>query len=493
MNLSTTTVLPVVFPIISCFLILAKPFKDRTYMRILTMALVCVNTVFTLSAIYYFQYTYVNIFEFSENLKIAFKIDGLSKVFGTMVALLWPATTLYAFEYMSHEKDEQRFFTFFVMSFGVTVGVAFAANMLTMYLFYEFLTLATLPLVMHEMDAKAFHAGKMYIIFMMSGAAMAFIGLVIIICYGNGTDFFMGGMLNYTAVKGNENILRLVYVITFFGFGVKAAVFPLFMWLPTASVAPTPVTALLHAVAVVKAGAFAIIRLTYFSYGTLILRDTWAQYTVMCTAMITILIGSAMALKTSHIKRRLAYSTISNLSYILFSVSLMTQGGLASGLLHMVYHAVIKITLFFCTGAVLVQTGRQYVREIEGIGTKMPIIFGCFTVCGFGLVGVPPFAGFHSKWNIAVSAIRVHNPFAYAGIFVIIVSALLTALYIFTILIAAYFPKPEAVEGRDDSAVKDPGWMMKLTIVVLTIATVVLGFFPTPLLYMFDVIASGFM
>ena len=180
MNLSTTTVLPVVFPVISCFLILAKPFKDRTYMRILTMALVCINTVFTLSAIYYFQYTYVNVFEFSENLRIAFKIDGLSKVFGTMVALLWPATTLYAFEYMSHEKDEQRFFTFFVMSFGVTVGIAFAANMLTMYLFYEFLTLATLPLVMHEMDAKAFHAGKMYIIFMMSGAAMAFIGLVII-------------------------------------------------------------------------------------------------------------------------------------------------------------------------------------------------------------------------------------------------------------------------------------------------------------------------
>ena len=209
--------------------------------------------------------------------------------------------------------------------------------------------------------------------------------------------------------------------------------------------------------------------------------------------MITILIGSAMALKTSHIKRRLAYSTISNLSYILFSVSLMTHGGLASGLLHMVYHAVIKITLFFCTGAILVQTGRQYVREIEGIGTKMPVIFGCFTICGFGLVGVPPFAGFHSKWNIAVSAIRVHNPFAYAGIFVIIVSALLTALYIFTILIAAYFPKPEVVEGRDDSAVKDPGWMMKLTIIVLTIATVVLGFFPTPLLYMFDVIASGFM
>ena len=301
----------------------------------------------------------------------------------------------------------------------------------------------------------------------------------------------MGGTLNYMSVRGNENILRLVYIMAFFGFGVKAAVFPLFMWLPTASVAPTPVTALLHAVAVVKAGAFAIIRLTYFSFGAFLLRGTWAQYLVMATALITILIGSTMALKTSHIKRRLAYSTISNLSYIIFSVSLMTQAGLASGLLHMVYHAVIKITLFFCTGAILVQTKREYVREIEGIGTKMPVIFACFTVCGIGLVGVPPFAGFHSKWNIAVAAVQARNPLAYAGIYVLIISALLTALYIFTILIAAYFPKGEAIKGRDDSGVHDPGLLMKVSIICLTIASVVLGFFPTPLLYIFDVIASG--
>ena len=487
---SYLTLLPVIFPFISCFFILAKPFENRTKMRYFTITIVVINTILSIFSILNYQHTYINIIQFSDHIKIAFKIDGLSKVFGTMVALLWPATTLYAFEYMSHEKDEQRFFTFFVMSFGVTMGIAFAANMFTMYLFYEFLTLATLPLVIHEMDAKAFHAGKMYIIFMMSGAALAFIGLVIIICYGESTDFYMGGTLNYLAVRGNENILRLVYVLTFFGFGVKAAVFPLFMWLPTASVAPTPVTALLHAVAVVKTGAFAIIRLTYFSYGTYLLKGTWAQYVVMATALITILIGSTMALKTSHIKRRLAYSTISNLSYILFSVSLMTQEGLSSGLLHMVYHAVIKITLFFCTGAILVQTGRQYVKEIEGIGMKMPIIFGCFTICGFGLVGVPPFAGFHSKWNIAVSAVRAHNPLAYAGIYVLIISALLTALYIFTILIAAYFPKPEAIAERDDSNVKDPGPLMTVTIISLTITSVILGFFPTPLLYMFNSIAS---
>lgn len=488
---SYITVLPVVFPFIASFLILAKPFENKTKMRWITISIVVINTILSLISIYAVPETYTNVFTFSEKLKIAFKVDGLSTVFGTMVSVLWPITTLYAFEYMSHEKDEQRFFTFFVMSFGITMGVAFSANMLTMYLFYEFLTLATLPLVMHEMDAKAFHAGKMYIIFMMGGAAMAFIGLVIIISYSNGTDFLMGGMLNLREIKNNLDVIRLVYIITFFGFGVKAAVFPLFFWLPTAAVAPTPVTALLHAVAVVKSGVFAIIRLTYFSFGAYILRDSWAQYTIMAIAMITILIGSGMAIKTSHIKRRLAYSTVSNLSYIIFGISLMSQGGLASGLLHMVYHAVLKITLFFCTGAILVQTHREYVKEIEGIGTKMPIIFGCFTICGMGLVGVPPFAGFHSKWNIAVSAVQINNPLAYAGIFVLIVSALLTALYIFTIVIAAFFPKSEALRGRDDTMVKDPGILMKSTIIVLTVVSVIIGFFPTPLLYVFDVIASS--
>ncbi len=482
--------LSVVFPIVSSFFILAKPFKNRDKMRVLTMSIVVLNTILALIAIFYGNNKYVEIFEFSESLKIAFKIDGLSKVFGVMVSFLWPATTLYAFEYMSHEKDEQRFFLFFVMSFGVTLGVAFAANMLTMYLFYELLTIATLPLVMHNMDAKAFHAGKMYIIFMMSGAAVAFIGLVIIICYGVGTDFYIGGMLNYKAVKGNEEILRLVYVITFFGFGVKATVFPLFAWLPTAAVAPTPVTALLHAVAVVKAGAFAIMRLTYFSFGVVVLRGTWAQYVVMAAALITILVGSAMALKTSHIKRRLAYSTVSNLSYILFSVSLMSPNGLASSLLHMVYHAVIKITLFFCCGAILVQTKKEYVRDIEGLGYSMPIVFCCFTICGFGLVGVPPFAGFHSKWNIAVSAIQANNAMAYMGVYVIMISALLTALYIFTIVIAAFFPRNG---NKSMTANKDPGPFMSVTIVTLAAVSVVIGLFPTPLLYLFNSVVSGLL
>ena len=293
-------------------------------------------------------------------------MDGLSKVFGTMVSILWILTTIYGFEYMTHEGHEDRFFAFFTMTFGVVLGIAFSGNFLTMYLFYEFLTLVTLPLVMHAMDNKARHAGKMYILYMMFGAALAFIGFVFVYCYGTSIDFVPGGVLNPILVAGHETTLQLVFIAAFFGFGVKAAVFPLYRWLPKASVAPTPVTALLHAVAVVKSGIFAIIRLTYYSFGTDFLVGTVAQNVMLVAAAITIVFGSTVALRTPHIKRRFAYSTVSNLSYIIFGIALMTPLGLAAALMHMIYHAVLKITLFFTAGAVLYKTHREYLYEVEG-------------------------------------------------------------------------------------------------------------------------------
>ena len=247
---------------------------------------------------------------------ITLRMDGLSKVFAGLVAALWPFATLFAFEYMTHEKRENYFFTFYTATYGITLGIAFSANIATIYLFYELLTLITLPLVMHTMDDKSIKAGMTYIAYSIGGAAMAFIGMVLVLIYGNSSDFVYGGVLEAAKIGSRTNLLLFGYVLTFFGFGVKAAIFPFHKWLPTASVAPTPVTALLHAVAVVKAGAFAIMRMTYYSFGTDFLRGTWAQYLVMTFAIITILYGSSMAVKEQHIKRRLAYSTISNLSYM---------------------------------------------------------------------------------------------------------------------------------------------------------------------------------
>ncbi len=476
------TLLPVIFPVIAGLGLLPVKFRDRKHREVWVLSIVIINALFALFAIYGTGNPTVTLFRFSEKLTFALHVDGLSMVFGTMVSLLWIITTVYAFEYMTHEGREDRFFAFFVMTFGIVLGIAFSANFLTLYLFYEFLTLVTLPLVMHAQDNKARHAAKTYIMYMMFGASLVFIAFVFIYCYGTTTDFMAGGVLDHHLVVGNESTLRLVFVMAFFGFGVKAAVFPFYRWLPTASVAPTPVTALLHAVAVVKSGIFAIIRLTYYSFGTAFLIGTWAQYIMLIAAAITIVFGSTVALRTPHIKRRFAYSTISNLSYIIFGIAIMTPAGLAAGMLHMVYHAVLKITLFFTAGALLYKTHREYLYEVEGFGRLMPITFGAMAITGIGLVGVPPFAGFNSKWALATAAVESGNQIAYIGIAALIISALLTALYVFYIIMRAYFPRNKEYPENYYHHVSDPNKYMTVPLVLLTVVSVLMGLFPEPLL-----------
>lgn len=480
------TLLPVFFPMIAGIGLLPVKFKDRKQREKWVLGIVVLNAIFALYAIYGAGAPSITIFRFSEKLSLTLHVDGLSKIFGTMVSLLWIITTVYAFEYMTHEGHEDRFFAFFIMTFGVVLGIAFAANFLTMYLFYEFLTLVTLPLVMHAMDNKARHAGKMYILYMMFGASLAFIGFVFIYCYGATTDFIPGGVLDMALVAGNETTLRLVFVMAFFGFGVKAAVFPFYRWLPKASVAPTPVTALLHAVAVVKSGVFAIIRLTYYSFGTTLLVGTWAQYIMLIAAAVTIVFGSTVALRTPHIKRRFAYSTVSNLSYIIFGVAIMTPAGLAAGLLHMVYHAVIKITLFFTAGAILYKTHREYLYEVEGFGRLMPITFATMAITGISLIGIPPLAGFNSKWALATAAVSSGNWVTYFGVAALIISALLTALYVFSIMIRAYFPREKEYPKDYYEHVADPNKYMTVPLVLLAIVSVIMGLFPEPLLHIMN-------
>ena len=481
------TILPVLFPIVAGLCLLPVKFKERKQRERWILTIMVLNAAFALYAMHGGAAESIRIISFSERLSLELHIDGMSKVFGSMVSVLWVLTTIYAFEYMTHEGREDKFFAFFTMTFGVVLGIAFSGNFLTMYLFYEFLTLVTLPLVMHCMDNKARHAGKMYILYMMFGAALAFIGFVFIYCYGTTTDFVPGGVLNPVLVAGHETTLQLVFIFAFFGFGVKAAVFPFYRWLPKASVAPTPVTALLHAVAVVKSGVFAIIRLTYYSFGTSFLKGTIAQHVILIAAAITIVFGSTVALRTPHIKRRFAYSTISNLSYIIFGIALMTPLGLSAALLHMIYHAVIKITLFFTAGALLYKTHREYLYEVEGFGKYMPVTFGCMAVAGIGLVGIPPFAGFHSKWALATAAVDCGNPIAYWGILALILSALLTALYIFYIIVRAYFPRNKTYPAGYYDHVEDPNGYMKFPMVFLAAASVILGLMPGVLL---DVLGS---
>ncbi len=482
---------PIVFPLVAGAILPLFKFEKRSNRNIYTELVTIINSLVVWLLLFKGPSGSYRALNLAGDLEITFHIDGLGSVFAGLISVLWPLATLYAFEYMEHHGKENTFFAFYTMTYGVTVGIAFAGNLMTLYMFYEMLTLVTLPLVMAGMSREAIIAGRKYILYSMGGAALAFIGFIFIFTYGTSMNFVPGGVLTGAAVEGREVLLRIVYVLAVLGFGVKAAIFPFHGWLPTASIAPTPVTALLHAVAVVKAGAFAIIRITYYSYGTDFLKGTIAQHVVMGFAIVTIVFGSVRAAKEPHFKRRLAYSTVSNLSYIVFGASLMSPLGFTAALSHMIFHALIKITLFFCAGAVLVKTRREFVRELNGMGYKMPITFVTFTIGALSLIGVPPFAGFISKWNLCTAAIAEGSLMAYIGVGGLLVSAFFTAVYMMGVVFRAYFPR-EDFDMNTIKKIKDPSIRMTLPFVVFTAGMIAMCFAAPKLLNYFEMIATEF-
>ncbi len=483
-------ILVILIPVVAGALIPLLAFRKRIHMELFLECAVILNSILVWYLLLHHSDSTFLLAHFTGNLSISFKVDGVGMVFAGLVSALWPFATLYAFEYMTKEEHEKIFFLFYTMTYGITLGISLAANLLTMYFFYELLTLVTVPLVMHTLTREAILASRKYLYYSLGGAAFAFIGLIMVIIYGTTTDFILGGVLDLARIGDRTNILLFVYVMAFTGFGVKAALCPFNSWLPQAGVAPTPVTALLHAVAVVKSGAFAIIRLTYYSFGVDFLKGTWAQTTVMLIVMFTIVYGCSRAVKETHLKRRLAYSTISNLSYILFGVTIMTPLGLVGALTHLIFHAVIKISSFFCAGAIIHQTEKQYVHELNGMGYKMPCTFGIFTLSALALMGVPGLAGFISKWNLASAAVESGNPVAYSGIACLLVSALLTAVYMLSIVVRAFFPGNDFDYDKLKD-VKDPNWKMLLPLFVFTFFIVAFGLHSQPLVDFFADVAAG--
>ena len=472
--------LPILVPVVLGIALLIFQPKSRKVRSGYIMAASLVTTALSLACIV-LTYLYGSSFlacimvSFNEAFSISLRIDGASMVYGAIVSVLWPLVTAYSLDYMSHEGHENRFFAFWLMAYGVVLGIAYSEDFLTLYFFYEVLTLTTLPLVMHAMDEKARYAGRKYLVYSLSGAAFAFIGIVFLLNYGVGhLNFTYGGILDMSMAAEDRQALEVAFVAAFFGFGVKAAVFPFHGWLPDASVAPTPVSALLHAVAVVKAGAFAVLRLIYYGFGADFLRGTWAQTVVMIATIVTIIYGSAKALRTPHLKRRLAFSTVSNLSYILFALTLMTPAGIVGGMTHMVYHAFTKITMFCCAGAIILKSGREYIYELEDFGRAMPVVFATFTISSFALIGMPPLGGFAGKWMIAEAAVASMNPLAYGGIAALILSTLLTTLYMLTIVVRAYFPVGE-LDRAALARIHDPAKSLWMPMVLLTASGVVLA------------------
>lgn len=467
---STFLLIPVFLPIITGIASFLIPFKNQKHHN----AFIAVSLIFSSLSVWlcalFVKESELVILSFTDSLDFSLRLDGAGKIFACLSATLWPFTALYAFDYMKHEKHLKMFYCFFTMSFGATIGIATASNMLTMYLFYELLTLFTLPLVMHGMEHKHKYAARKYMVYSIGGAAFAFPGVVYIILNGANSFAFGGGISS----PGDPTLACVLFVFAFMGFGVKAAIFPLHGWLPTASVAPTPVTALLHAVAVVKAGAFALIRLVYYAYGTEFIKGTAAHYIVMTLCLFTILYGSVKALKQPHFKRRLAYSTVSNLSYIAFAVTLMSRAGLIAAFCHMIFHSVIKIGAFFSAGSVLHNAREEYVHRLEGLGKRMPLTFGFFTVSALALTGIPPLCGFFSKWYIALACADEGSVIFSIGAGVLLISAFLTAMYMLTPCIKAFFPSENSA---CDIKAREADWKMLVPIGLCAALSILLGIF----------------
>lgn len=473
---------PILFPQIASLVIWIIKFKSDKKRNLSIISVVMMNLLFILVLLNTHKTMDFHLIKINDFLDIYFKIDKLGILFVLLASILWVFTTLYSFVYMTHEGKEKRFFLYFILTLGVTIGIAFSGNLFTLYIFYEYLTLATFPLVIHSGSEEALRAGKRYLIYSFGGATLALLGIILIFTLTNSVTFTEYGVFQGISLD-NKNLFLLIYMIMFIGFGVKAALVPFHSWLPAAMVAPTPVSSLLHAVAVVKSGIFALIRVSYFIFGSGVLYRIRGNYYISILVVLTILMGSLLALHQDNLKKRLAYSTVSQLGYILLGIVLLNEEALTGGLLHLVNHAVIKITLFFCAGAIYYMTGKKNIHEIRGIGKEMPITMWCFAISSISLVGIPPTNGFVSKWYLAIGGLSENK-----GLFVIILllSALLTAGYLLPIVITAFFPGKEMQVVR-----KEPPLAMLVPIIMLTGIVIALGLFPNIVIHLIQEIVDG--
>lgn len=412
------------------------------------------------------------------------RADAFGVVFAVLASSLWLITSVYSVGYMRSldEHAQTRYFASFALCLAATIGVAFAANLLTLYFFYEVLTVATYPLVVHKETEEALAAGRKYLIYTL-GAGMLILAASAGVYMIAGTLELQPGGIPALA-GGDPVILRLLFWTLIAGFGVKAAIMPLHGWLPTAMIAPTPVSALLHAVAVVKSGVFGCVRVVAYVFGPLLLTDLGAADVLAWIAAVTILGGSVLALVQDSLKRRLAFSTISQLSYIILGAAVLTPSGIVGAALHMANHGFLKITLFFCAGAIYVATGCEKVSELAGIGRRMPWTMAAFTLGSLGLAGIPPMNGFISKWYLCLGALEAREIGLAA---VLIASGLLNIAYFFPIIYSAYFERSDRFSERGEAPKS-----VLLPLLITAAVSLLLGIWPNSTLHFWDLaVATG--
>lgn len=420
------------------------------------------------------------LFSMTENLVIALRMDGISKLFMAIAAFGFLLTGFYAFRYLEHETSREcEFYSFYLLSLAALMGMDFSRNLITMYLFFEMITLFSMPLVLFDRTEEAVRGALKYLFYSIAGAFLALGCIFFLSRYCNSLEFYAGGNLNPEALSGHETLLQIAVFLGVLGFGAKAGMYPLHGWLPTAHpVAPAPASAVLSGI-IAKAGVLAIIRIVFFCVGTDFLAGTWVQYTWLILAMLTVFMGSMMAYRENIFKKRLAYSSVSQISYALLGLFFMTPESTLGGLLHILFHATIKVCLFLVAGSFIHNTGKHRVDEFRAYGKSMPKTLWFYTFAALALIGIPPASGFVSKWYLALGALNSGmGCFAWLAPVILLISALLTAGYLLPITVNGFFPG----EGAQIPAKNDEGGKnMLIPLGILAALTMLLGLFSAPL------------
>ncbi len=433
------------------------------------------------TVVYDHQIIEYSLFNLLPGIEIGFRVDAFGLLFAMGASILWIATSFYSIGYMrsTNENSQTRYYTCFAVSLSMTIGVAFSANLFTMFLFYEGLTLITYPLVAHKETPEAKKGARKYVIYLL-GAAKTFIVAGIILTYNlAGTlEFSKSGIFPTLVQSAHPNLLYLIFTLFLFGFA-KCAIMPFHSWLPAAMVAPTPVSALLHAVAVVKTGVFTVLRVVLFIFGADLMMKIGVDVFAITFASLTIIIASLMALSRDNLKARLAFSTISQLSYIILGVVLLTPSAMIGGIIHITNHAFSKITLFFCAGSIYVSTHKTEVSQLNGIGKKMPWTMTAFTIATLSMIGVPPASGFITKWYLVIGSLERHN---MAVLAVLLASSFLNAAYFIPIVYKAFFKTEDSeitqeLKSHENAVIKEIPFMV-VPLTLTAIVSVVLGLYP---------------
>jgi multicomponent Na+:H+ antiporter subunit D len=423
------------------------------------------------------------IVQIAPGINLALRVDPMGIFFALVASGLWILTSFYSIGYVrgAHEKKQTRYFASFAICLSATIGIAFSANLLTFLIFYEILTLATYPLVVHKETDEAYRSGRMYLIYALSAGVLLIAAIGWTYTMAGTIDFRPGGLL--AGVIQDPWVAKILFLLFMAGVGVKAGIMPLHSWLPRAMVAPTPVSALLHAVAVVKSGVFGVIRIVGFVFGPEVMQTFGLNLILAVLAGTTILVASLIALKQDNLKARLAYSTVGHLSYIVLGVALISVDGFTGGIMHLANHATMKITLFFCAGAIYVNLHKTEISQLDGIGKAMPWTMGMFTIGALGLAGVPPINGFVSKWFLCLGALAA-DQLIIVGIFV--VSGLLNAAYFFPIIHRAFLRKGDHSISHHGEA----PLLMVVPICIVGVLSLLFGFFPNMMFNFYDLAST---